>query len=230
MLQSSFFLEVLQCIQAHHTLVLEPQLGLFPALDLHSFDDTLADTRQYYFEKLYKQFGTVDNLSLEELIKKYEYTERVPAWQTPEVLVWIQEDSQLNQTQQDMPAVTGAVEAVNKINTVLPVRIYITSRPSVVVEGTKRWLAQQGFPEAEVVTRSLSQVKIHGNAWKAQILKERYPSIIGIVDDNPEIVDALGPDYAGNVYLYGPSVQQVTPGSRVFVCPTWDDVVKTITQ
>ncbi len=193
-------------------------------------DDTLADTRQYYFEKLYKQFGTVDGLSLRDLIEKYTFTENVPAWKTPEVLLWIQEDSTSNQTQQDMPVMAGALDAVTKINTILPVRMYITSRPSVVVEGTKRWLAHHGFPDAEIVTRPYSEVKIHGNSWKADILKVQYPSVSGIIDDNPEIIEALGPEYQGRVYIFSKSSQHLDENQKISYCLTWDDVLSAITH
>jgi hypothetical protein len=133
-----------------------------------------------------------------------------------------------NETQEHYAVLENAVEIVKEINKIRPVRMYITSRPSIVVEGTKRWLDKHGFPEAELVTRPMSKIKINGNAWKADILKQQFPLISGLVDDNPEIIEALGPDYPGTLYLYGHLGKNLTVPDFVKVCPTWNDVLKAI--
>jgi hypothetical protein len=108
--------------------------------------------------------------------------------------------------------------------------MYITSRPSLVVEGTKRWLDNMGFPPAELVTRPMSKIRIDGNAWKAEILKARFPEISGLIDDNPEVIKALGADYQGTVYLYGHMGKNLEFPTYVKVCPTWNDVLEAIKQ
>ena len=41
-----------------------------------------------------------------------------------------------------------------------------------------------------------------GNKWKAGILQELYPQIIGIIDDNAKLLEFLDKDYKGMVFLY----------------------------
>jgi hypothetical protein len=199
------------------------------ALDI---DDTLSDTLHHYIGRLLEKFGSPEKMTVDEIIAKYTFTARVPFWQTSEIKEWLEQSSISNKDQEALPVLDNAVEVVKKINNVVPVRMYITSRPSLVVEGTTRWLASKGFPDAEVITRSHSQQKIDGNAWKAEILKARFPSIIGIVDDNPEIINALGDDYQGTIYLFGPHadeyIKKYGQKNNVHSCPTWDDVLAAI--
>jgi hypothetical protein len=191
------------------------------ALDI---DDTLADTLHHFVGRLQEKFPNPEGLTAEEVIAQYHIIPHMKFWQTPEVLAWLQQQAVSNEAQEAVPVLDNALEIVHKINMVVPVRLYITSRPSIVVEGTERWLQKNGFPPADVITRPHSMEKIDGNAWKAAILKEKYPSIRGIVDDNPEIIKALGDEYKGIVFLFGNHFNVVKNGSHSVHCSTWDDV------
>jgi hypothetical protein len=192
------------------------------ALDI---DDTLSDTLNHFTKLLQEKFPNPEGLTREEVVKKYRIVPNMPFWQTPEVKEWLDAQAVSNEAQEAVAVIAGAPEIVAKINTVVPVRMYITSRPSIVAEGRERWLKKYGFPPAELITRPHSKMKIDGNAWKAAILKERYPEIIGIVDDNPEIIKALGSDYQGTVFLFGDHYPAQPDGGAHFIhCPTWDDV------
>jgi phosphoglycolate phosphatase-like HAD superfamily hydrolase len=195
------------------------------ALDI---DDTLSDSLHFYMSEILKKFGVPKNMSVDDIIQKYKFTALVPEWQTPEIEAWIVEKSRSNDFQEMITVMPGAVEAVQAIHQVVPVRMYITSRPSLVVEGTKRWLEKHGFPEAEVVTRPESKTKIDGNAWKSQILQERYPSIGAIVDDNPEIITALGKNYPGRIYLFGNHFKDVSTPGYVIRGLDWPSMEKAI--
>ncbi|MBX4198293.1 hypothetical protein KW782_03095 [Candidatus Parcubacteria bacterium] len=59
-------------------------------------------------------------------------------------------------------------------------------------------------------------------------MKQQFPSITGLVDDNPEIIRALGSDYPGQVYLFGQHQKKANFPAFVHLCPTWKDVVETI--
>ncbi len=196
------------------------------ALDI---DDTLSNTTRYFIKRLQEKFGNPENLAVDEMIEKYQIMPNISYWQTEEIRKWMDEQG-TNETQEKYDVLENALDVVREINKIRPVRMYITSRPSLVVEGTKRWLDNMGFPPAELVTRPMSKIKINGNAWKAEILKARFPEISGLVDDNPEVIEALGHDYPGTLYLYGHIGEKSTFPAFVKVCPTWSDVLKAIKQ
>ena len=63
--------------------------------------------------------------------------------------------------------------------------------------------------------------------WKAQILQKLYPSIVGIIDDNPGLAEALPGDYKGVFFLYD---YHEAPRNdiKVIPCPSWDDVYSAV--
>jgi hypothetical protein len=79
---------------------------------------------------------------------------------------------------------------------------YITIRPERVKKGSENWLDKHNFPQAPVICRPNELVGENGHKWKAKILKELYPQILGIIDDNAKILEFLAPDYQGKVFLY----------------------------
>jgi uncharacterized HAD superfamily protein len=196
------------------------------ALDI---DDTISDTLHHFVRLLQEKFPNPEHASIDEVIGKYKIVPHMLFWQTPEVKAWLEAQAISNEAQENVAVITGAPEIVTKLNTVVPVRMYITSRPSIVTEGTKRWLEKNNFPPAPVMTRPHSKHKIDGNAWKAEILKKMYPSVVGIVDDNPEIVGALGKEYPGIVFLFGNHYNNVPVGATTVICPSWDDAFREIT-
>jgi len=42
----------------------------------------------------------------------------------------------------------------------------------------------------------------NGNEWKAKILEELYPKVLGIIDDNAKLLQFLNPNYKGVVFMY----------------------------
>lgn len=169
------------------------------ALDI---DETLSWTIGYWVERMQELFGNPEHLTPRELIAKYRYTQYVPYWQTEEALAWMEEHRNANDLQEALPLIQGANKAIHKIHEATPIVTYLTTRPSIVIPGTKAWLKKHGFPEVEVIARPPSVPSSEGNAWKAGVLELLYPQVIGVIDDNPALVTSLSPSYKGTVYLY----------------------------
>lgn len=165
-------------------------------------DETLSWTIGYWVEEMQKKFGNPEKLTIKEMVEKYRYTQNVPYWQNEEVLKWIDKKINSNKTQEDLPLIEGSSAYLNRINQIIPIVAYITIRPEKVLEGTKNWLTKHNFPAAPVICRPNEIVHGNGNEWKAGVLREMYPQVIGIIDDNAKLLQFLQPDYQGKVFLY----------------------------
>jgi hypothetical protein len=106
----------------------------------------------------------------------------------------------------------------------VPIVAYLTVRPQLVLTATAKWLKKHNLPEATIIARPDNIPYEQGNIWKAAMLEKLYPQIIGIVDDNPGLVDALSETYPGVVFMYG---RVDHPKKRINIIPskTWQDVV-----
>lgn len=194
------------------------------ALDI---DETLSWTVYFWVEQLQKLFGNPENLSIEELINKYQYTQNVPYWQTPEALEWMETHRSSNEIQLNLPLIENADKIVNKISEVIPVSAYITTRPESVIEGTQSWLKQKGFPQAPIICRPNEISSSDGNKWKASVLEDLYPKVFAIVDDNPGLIKHLSPGYEGQIFLYGADFVEETT-LNVIPCVDWDTVYERV--
>lgn len=194
------------------------------ALDI---DETLSNTSIYWFKTLSELFGNPESLTTNEIIEKYRYTQNVPYWQIPEALEWMESARNSNEIQERILLIENAHNVVQKINLVLPIKAYITARPSSVADGTKRWLTKHNFPEAKLITRPDVIPSQDGNIWKSKVLEDLYPEIVGIVDDNPGLADRLGADYRGVVFLYD-NITHTRTDIDVIPCKTWDDVYSSV--
>jgi len=174
-----------------------PRTGL--AVDI---DETLSWTVGYWMREMQIKFGNPENMTAEDLAGKYRYTSNVPYWQHPEAREWMENKRRSNETQEALPLIEGADIYINKINKIIPIAAYITVRPESVLSGTKNWLKKHNFPEAAVICRPDEIAHGDGNKWKAEVLKKLYPGIKGIIDDNSGLLDFLGDDYRGRVFLY----------------------------
>jgi len=190
------------------------------ALDI---DETLSRTNVFWIESMSKLFGNPENLTPIELSKKYRYTQNVPYWQTPEANVWMEEARNSNDFQEHIPLIENAHNIVQKVNQIIPIAAYITARPEVVRPGTELWLKKHGFPEVRLIMRPDSISSAESTQWKAGVLEEMYPEVMGIVDDYPSLVDNLSVDYKGVVFLYD-TENHTNSSKNIIPCPTWDDV------
>ncbi len=192
-------------------------------------DETLSWTLKYWVEKMAEKFGNPENLSVLEIIKKYRYSQNVPYWQTPQAEEWMETHRNSNEIQEILPLIEDSNHYLNKIDAIVPVRMYLTIRPQVVVDGTRKWLKQHGFPEAEIVARPNHISNKDGNIWKAKFLEEKYPYISGIIDDNPSVVTNLSKRYEGVVFLY--DIKDFTPDERkIIACPDWKSVYENVKE
>ena len=173
----------------------ENKCGL--ALDI---DETLSATNVYWFTKLQELFGNPESLTPKEMAMKYHYTQNVPYWQTPQALAWMKEQCNSDELQKNLSVIDGAVEYVSRVNEIIPIVAYITARPTIVVPGTEYWLKVNNFPKAPVIAKPLD-ITEHFTSWKAEVLQSLYPSVLGIVDDHPGMVDQLPTDYHGTIFL-----------------------------
>lgn len=189
-------------------------------------DETLSWTIGHWVERMMNKFGNPENLSLKEIIEKYRYTNNVPYWQSQEALDWMAANINSNDVQKELPLIEDSNVCLAKINDIIPIAAYITVRPETVLAGTKHWLDKHNFPVAPIICRPPEIEHGDGNKWKAGVLKDLYPQIVGIIDDNPKLLTFLSEDYQGKVFLYDHhdnfNLNYVTP------CRNWLEVYKNV--
>ena len=194
------------------------------ALDI---DETLSWTIGYWVEQMLANFGNPENLTIEQVISKYRYTQNVPYWQTEEALQWMHDHREDNTLQRELPLIENSQRCVNEINMTVPIVAYITTRPTSVISGTKDWLNKHSFPNAEIIARPKEVDHSDGNKWKAEVLEELYPVVQGIVDDNPGLVEHLSAEYRGRIYLYN-FYGVCRDDLDIVKCSDWTEVEKSI--
>ena len=210
-------------IQLKHRLKSKKLKGL--ALDI---DDTLARSGEAWILGVQKQFGNPENLTIEEVKKKYRYSYNAPYWSNQTVSDWEKTTRHDNQWHLELPLIKNANHIVEKIHRLVPIVIYLTARPKSVLPGTKKWLKQYGFPEAEIVYRP-ADVKLPLNlAWKAKVLEYLYPQVIGMVDDHPQLAKDLSKKYRGTLYLYDYHDQAPRGDINIIPCKNWNEVLERI--
>jgi hypothetical protein len=126
-----------------------------------------------------------------------------------------------------LPLIAGAQGGVESLARFIPIVAYLTVRPSNVSANTRKWLSENGFPPAPVVSKPTEVPFASGNQWKADALHSLWPHVVGIVDDNPKLPTCAGSSYRGAIYLFGheetkPEFEWALP------CPTWPEVVEAV--
>lgn len=196
----------------------------FIAVDI---DETLCDTRRFWFTELSRLFGAPLNLSTDQLIEHFEYTDRVTMWQNPEAKSWLSEarcDSEIHRER--LVPVVGAVQGMLSISEHFDI-VYMTMRPDTIIEATRDWLDSQQFPPGEIVASPAWLFDAERPAWKGRELLARHPGVVGLIDDHPDVVEAISPQYRGKVFLLG---QAVAPRTDIDVvpCRDWPAVVQQV--
>jgi uncharacterized HAD superfamily protein len=189
-------------------------------------DDTLADTAKHFARLLTEKYGNPEMLTPEETILKYNIIPAISYWQTPDIVQWLHEQSHSNEAQELIPLTKDAITSLQKLAEHYDI-LYISARTESVREGTEKWLAKHGFPKGELVLRTTYD-KLNGNAWKAALLEQKWPTCIGIIDDNPEIIHAISRHYKGAIYLYGKAQPPESCEVNVIPCKDWNDVIRLI--
>jgi len=191
-------------------------------------DETLSWTVWFWMRQLQHLFGNPEKLTPEEMVEKYQYTQRVPYWQSKEALQWMEHHIRSDRLQENLPEVKDA-HLLNDVSKVIPIAAYITARPHHVLHGTKVWLKKHGFPEAPIIAMPDNIDHKDCNGWKANILKELYPTVKGIIDDNQKLISELGDDYEGKVFAFG-HTKLADPKPFAIPCKDWEDVVAKVNE
>ena len=188
-------------------------------------DCTLADTRGYFFRTINREVGNRRNLTTAQLMALYHYTEDVDFWndqaraQRLMAEMRFQDDHQLA-----LEPYENTPQLVQSIDAIIKTAAYITARPSYQADVTSRWLKQHQFPPALVLARNNGTDHAGGNRWKAHILMDLYPTVVGIVDDHPQLATILHEmGYQGTVFVIGQDSHPHANG-RILPCPTLLDV------
>lgn len=217
--------EKINTIQLKRRLCKNKTRGI--ALDI---DDTLSYTDHHWIEQMRLKFGNPENLTREEIVKKYKWIEAVPYWKSRKATTLMKKFMHSNAFQITIPLIENSNHVVQKINKIIPVIAYVTARPSQVFNGTKSWLSKHGFPPAPIVFRPMRIHHTKKNLWKAGLLKSLYPEVTGIIDDNPDLVNELASvKYQGSLYLYD-SGENTKQYKNIFRCQTWNDIFKLISK
>ncbi|MFA6185384.1 MAG: hypothetical protein WCT51_02920 [Candidatus Shapirobacteria bacterium] len=196
------------------------------ALDI---DETLSFTIGFMVEKLIEKFGNPENLSVEEICKKYRHTDKIPYWQSDEVNIIINEIVHSNEIQKELPLIKNSNKLIQEINKLVPIVAYITVRPVDIISGTNFWLKKHNFPKATIIAKPRNINRKMGNKWKAKVLEYLYPQVVGIVDDNPDLTKFFSKKYKGVIYLYD-HTEAERKDINVIPCDSWETVAKKVKE
>ena len=186
-------------------------------------DDTIARSGPGFMRGLLGAFGNPENLTAEAMWAKYGRNP-VPYWDMEAVERWCTERLDSPELHEGFSMVEGASEALQKIETHIPIGLFLTIRSESLRTVTRDWLRRYEFPVAPLEMLPIGIVHNDGLAFKAMVLEYLYPEVVGIVDDRKELLSALSPAYEGLVFLYGHSDTADTRAG-VICCPAWDDVL-----
>ena len=190
-------------------------------------DETLSDTNNFWIDTLIREYGKPDHLTRADIVRLYRYTERAPFWQIPGALAWMEEARTSSEMQKRIPLIGNANHIVERVHAIVPIAAYITARPERVREGTLWWLENHSFPQAPLLMKPDEVPFEESAAWKSGLLAELYPSVRGIVDDNPGLIEHLPEGYEGTIFLYDhPEVART--GLNIVLVPTWGHVLPAV--
>jgi len=187
------------------------------ALDI---DDTIAFTFGCWVNALKEKFGDPEKLTPEEMVVKYKLSQFVPYWQTSEVSGFIENLRIDNSLQVNIPLIENSNRVVQKINKIIPIKVYITNRPGCVYDGTVKFLKKHHFPDLPIILDSTGTHQKEGAKWKANVLKTLYPEIMGIIDDSSSLIKELEPDYEGVIFHYNHQ-EKCSDKLNVIPCNRW---------
>lgn len=196
------------------------------ALDI---DNVLSATNLHWARVLAEKFGTPDGLTPEETVAPYILAHHVPHWQIPEAEKWMESARKGGEVQYDLPLIENANHMVNKVNAIIPIKAYVTARSEVVRNRTEAWLWKHDFPRAPVYLRPPGNENDQPNIWKAAFLPTLWPEVIGIVDDDPRLIEYLSDDYQGTVFLYK-NTEHKEVSFPVIQCKGWNEVLEEVTK
>ncbi len=189
-------------------------------------DETLSYTAEYWYGELVKIFGSPDDMSVEELFKKYRRSQDVPLWQTPEALEWMQKANMdiamYEYNHRIIPDSSNELKFINQ-----HIVGYLTVRPRLSIDATNKWLSNNDFPNLEIIAKPDEIALEVATEWKARALEFLYPEIQGIVDDSHGLVNLLSERYEGVVFTYN-SNESVRNDIKNIACRDWKQVTENV--
>ncbi len=197
---------------------------------LVDIDETLCWTVGHWIAEMIKKFGCPEDLSVKEIINKYQFVQNVPYWQSVKVNEWIEEQIHSNDLQLELPLIDeDVVNYLQLINRIIPVVGYITNRPLSIKSGTVGWLKKYDFPDLPIVFRPDSILHSDGYKWKAEYLMSAFPIIQGIIDDDSRIIEYIEDKYMGYIFLFN-SRQYIGEKKNIHRSVTWGETYLNIAK
>ena len=194
------------------------------AVDL---DETVAWTVGHWMARLLKEFPIEGSPSVEQLIREHRFAQNVPDWRAnSEALQRMQEFRSCPDLHRELPIIPGSAEALRRLESFFSFE-YLTMRNELVLDATKEWLALHKFPTGDVTVCPSETPLEQKTSWKARVLELRYPDLVGIIEDHPDVVRSLPADYKGTVFFYS-HTESPRDDIRVIPCPTWEHVEQNI--
>ena len=129
-----------------------------------------------------------------------------------------------NRFYENIPVIEDSILALNDINKTMHLSCYLTTRSEAVRSGTKKWRAKNNFPNARIIMKPDVISSRDGNKWKAEVLQSLYPQTIGVIDDNPGLLDFISDNYKGVVFLYGVDSFKER-NIKVIPCKDWKTIL-----
>lgn len=196
------------------------------ALDV---DDVLADTTKTRFGIMAEHHGLPARTTVEQLFTRHHWVEDVARWQTAAGRAEMDDLRNSVSHHAGLPPLPGSVDGVADLSQIVAVGIYITHRRTDMQSSTRSWISNQGFPKAPVMCRPHNVADGTNADWKTEALAYLAPYVIGIVDDNPGLLNTVSWDYPGHVYTFGeraPFATVTHPAARTTVI--WSDVCQAV--
>jgi hypothetical protein len=188
-------------------------------------DDVVAATRAPRFELIAAKHGLPPGMTVAALMARYQWVEDVPEWQTPQARADMDRLRESAEHHGSLQPLAGALAGVTELDRIVQVVAYVTNRPAHMRASTVQWLRRHGFPAAPVVTRPAKAPSGPAADWKVDALAHLHPHVLGIVDDNAGLLDAVPWDHPARVYVFGArDLGQAPLHPRARMTPTWEQV------
>lgn len=192
-------------------------------------DDTLSKTTKFWIKSFQSRFGNMEGLNVDDMFEKYHYVQNVPYWKGEEVNELINNYTNSNQFQIELPLIKDSNKFLKKIIEKTPIICYLTKRPETVRKGTSTWLSEHNFPKAPIIMRPNNIPMQFGNEWKLDIISQFKNQTIYVIDDDKNLMRLLNNKKNVHCFLIG-SEGLLEPSSNIYTCANWESIYKKISN
>jgi hypothetical protein len=149
-------------------------------------DDLLTDTARTFHSKL---FPHISNLEFHRLMEVHKKCSDFPIVKNnPEIYSRLLEYINSNLFNEKIKPIQENVDFFNQIHHHnWRIAGYMTARPIIVENGTKKWIQKHWLPNVEIYYKPSNKYHISDAQWKIWLLKELSSSWI-LVDDNMDLL------------------------------------------